>query len=387
MSFPRSTGYKAPLREAVLALALIVLSATGCRTTAPAAIEAAPWITGWDKPEANPVLSADSTYRFVDPHSGAGVAWQRADVFNPGAVTQGDSVYLLFRAEDDPAARLGHRTSRIGLAASADGLAFVRDAQPVLYPDPDDASAAYEYPGGCEDPRVVRTPEGRFLMHYTAWNRDVARLSVATSDDLRTWTKHGPAFEHAYGGRFHDTWTKSGSVVCGLDDDGHLVAAEIDGRYWMYWGDAVVGLAYSDDLLDWTPVLNADSTLFDPLPRRPGHFDSGLSEPGPPAILTEAGILVLYNGKNAEQDSLRDRAIPAGAYCTGQALFDATDPSRLLARQGEPFLKPDLPHEITGQYASGTTFAEGLVRFRGRWWLYYGTADSMVGVAVAGTAD
>jgi predicted GH43/DUF377 family glycosyl hydrolase len=46
-------------------------------------------------------------------------------------------------------------------------------------------------------------------------------------------------------------------------------------------------------------------------------------------------------------------------------------------------LKPSLPHEITGQYAAGTTFSEGLVFFKGKWYLYYGTADSFIGVAIA----
>jgi predicted GH43/DUF377 family glycosyl hydrolase len=41
-----------------------------------------------------------------------------------------------------------------------------------------------------------------------------------------------------------------------------------------------------------------------------------------------------------------------------------------------------LPHEMTGQYSSGTTFSEGLVFFRGKWFLYYGTADSFVGLAI-----
>ena len=340
-----------------------------------------PWLSGWHKPAANPILRADSSYRFTDPISGREVRCQRADVFNPGAVVRGDSVYLFFRAEDNPRAILGERTSRIGLAVSGDGLHFERRPAPVLYPA-DDAQRPYEYPGGCEDPRVVALPDGRYLMLYTAWNRDVARLSAATSRNLIHWTKHGPVFEAAYGGKFHDTWSKSGSVVTRLTEEGRLQATPINGKYWMYWGDAVVGLAYSDDLLNWTPVLNPDSTLFDPLPTRPGHFDSGLSEPGPPALLTDAGILVLYNGKNAT-DSLRAPTIAPGAYCGGQALFSADDPTRLLERQAEPFICPDLPHEVSGQYASGTTFIQGLVHFRGRWFLYYGTADSMVGLAIA----
>ena len=50
---------------------------------------------------------------------------------------------------------------------------------------------------------------------------------------------------------------------------------------------------------------------------------------------------------------------------------------------GAPVLKPELPYEKTGQYAAGTTFAEGLVYFRNQWFLYYGCADSLVAVATA----
>ncbi|MBB4079806.1 putative GH43/DUF377 family glycosyl hydrolase [Lewinella aquimaris] len=368
-------------------LPLLFLCLVACRTENPPGSNStttttvSPWLTGFEKPAENPILQADSTYTFLDPITEQTVRWQRADVFNPGAVVRGDSVYLLFRAEDNPRAILGRRTSRIGLAASADGIHFERRPEPVLYPARDN-NQEFEEPGGCEDPRVVELEDGTYLMLYTGWNQDVARLCSATSDDLLTWQKHGPVFQDAYGGKFHDTWSKSGSVVCKLDADGHLVATPVNGKYWMYWGDAVVGLAYSDNLLDWTPVLNPDSTLYDPLPRRPGTFDSGLSEPGPPALLTDAGILVLYNGKNEMADSLRYMDTGPGAYCGGQALFSAEDPTKLIDRMEEPFICPSLPHEMTGQYASGTTFIEGLVYFKDKWFLYYGTADSMVGVAV-----
>jgi predicted GH43/DUF377 family glycosyl hydrolase len=48
-----------------------------------------------------------------------------------------------------------------------------------------------------------------------------------------------------------------------------------------------------------------------------------------------------------------------------------------------PFIRPTRDYERTGQYPEGTTFIEGLVPFKGRWFLYYGTADSRVGVAVS----
>ncbi|MBL7762537.1 MAG: hypothetical protein JNL23_03845, partial [Chitinophagaceae bacterium] len=99
------------------------------------------------------------------------------------------------------------------------------------------------------------------------------------------------------------------------------------------------------------------------------------------AIITDKGIVLLYNGRNAT-DERADPNIPKGMYSVGQAIFDPNDPGKLIERSDNYFLKPDLPHEITGQYTAGTTFAEGLVYFKDKWFLYYGTADSFVGLAV-----
>ena len=59
------------------------------------------------------------------------------------------------------------------------------------------------------------------------------------------------------------------------------------------------------------------------------------------------------------------------------------DPKKLIEQTDAPVLKPELPYEKTGQYAAGTTFAEGLVWFHNQWFLYYGCADSLVAVATA----
>jgi beta-1,2-mannosidase len=339
-----------------------------------------PWqMTGFVKPVFNPIMQADSSFTFFCPVKKETVQWQKADVFNPAAVVRNGKVYILFRAEDIPDTAIGMRTSRIGLAVSKDGLHFKKMKEPVLYPD-SSRFMQYDYPGGCEDPRIVEKEDGTYVLLYTSWNRDVARLSVATSTDLFHWEKKGPAFLKAYNGKFLNTWSKSGSVVT-RQVKKKIIAAKVNGKYWMYWGENPMYLASSENLIDWIPVVDGQQELVKVMQSREKKFDSQLTEPGPPALITDKGILLLYNGKNIENENA-DPLLPQGTYCGGQALFDSNDPSKLLERCDNYFIKPDLPHEIKGQYKAGTTFTEGLVFFKGKWFLYYGTADSMVGVAV-----
>lgn len=334
---------------------------------------------GFIKPAFNPIMQADSSYYFFDPLKKELVQWQKADVFNPAAIVRKGKVYILFRAEDIPGTAIGMRTSRIGLAVSKDGLHFKKMKNPVLFPD-SSAFMKYDYPGGCEDPRIVEKDDGTYVLLYTSWNREVARLSVATSPDLVHWKKQGPAFAKAYEGKFLNVWSKSGSIVTKLIKK-KIIATKVNGKYWMYWGENPMYIASSDNCIDWTPVINEQQELVIALQPRAKKFDSHLTEPGPPALITEKGILLIYNGRNIENENT-DPALPGGTYCGGQALFDIRDPSKLIDRSDSYFIKPDLPHEIKGQYMAGTTFTEGLVLFKGKWFLYYGTADSMVGVAV-----
>jgi predicted GH43/DUF377 family glycosyl hydrolase len=215
------------------------------------------------------------------------------------------------------------------------------------------------------------------VITYTQWNRITYSIGIATSKDLVHWTKFGPAFLGSEKGKYDHLQYKSGGIVTQLHE-GRLLAVRIRGVYWMYWGEGAIHLATSPDLIHWTPVEGAAGNPVEVLTRRPGHFDSGFPEVGPPPLLTAAGIVVIYNGKNDPDHG--DPDLGPNAYAAGEALFAADDPSKLIARTAAPVLKPEQPFEKTGQYAAGTTFSEGLVRFHNRWLLYYGCADSAVGV-------
>ena len=129
------------------------------------------------------------------------IAWESNDTFNPAAALYNGEIVVLYRAEDKSGVGIGHRTSRLGYATSTDGTHFQREKTPVFYPD-NDSQKELEWPGGCEDPRIAVTDDGLYVMMYTQWNRHVPRLAVATSRNLKDWTKHGPAFAKAFDGKF-----------------------------------------------------------------------------------------------------------------------------------------------------------------------------------------
>ncbi|WDF56700.1 glycoside hydrolase family 130 protein [Mucilaginibacter sp. KACC 22063] len=335
---------------------------------------------GFTRPaNVNPIISPDVNSKFLDPMSDKRVGWEAFYTFNPAATVKNGRVVVLYRSEDMTGDSIGTRTSRIGYAESSDGLTFKRSGKPVLYPG-DDSQKEFEWPGGCEDPRVAVTEDGTYVMFYTQWNRKVPRLGVATSKDLKTWVKHGPIFRKFYNGKYADIPNKSASILTQLKN-GKVVIAKVNGKYWMYWGELHVFAATSTNLVDWKPVTNTNGELKWLISPRKGYFDSDLTECGPPALLTKNGIILFYNGKNHPGDG-GDKRFNGNSYCAGQVLFSLKDPTKAIARLDVPFLRPMEPFEKSGQYVNGTVFIEGLVYFKQKWFLYYGCADSKVGVAV-----
>ncbi len=305
----------------------------------------------WRRASETPILSPQGT------------SWESAGVFNPAVtVLRNESaersaegmpfgkIVMLYRAQDAAG------TSRIGYAESMDGgRHFTRRAEPVLSPETD-----YEKDGGVEDPRLQKFGDTYYLT-YTGYNKKDAQLCLATSKDLIHWERKGVILP-AYKGNWNVAWTKSGAIV----------PEKIGGKYWMYWlGTAAgetdqMGLSYSEDLIHWT-----EATQTPVLPRRPGKFDSRVVEPGPPPILTPAGIVLVYNGAD-------DKLV----YRTGVAVFDRADPRKLISRTDEPVFAPEKEWEKVGQVPN-VVFVEGMVKWGGKFLFYYGGADKSVGVAEA----
>jgi len=310
-----------------------------------AAVQFSPPFGSWARLSSQPVIFPQ------------GSGFESAGTFNPAVVEQDGKIVMIYRAQDKKG------TSRLGYAVSADGIHFQRSTDPVLGPE-----APYEKGGGTEDPRLVKI-KGIYYLTYTGYNnvdgvgrgkRD-AQLCLATSKDLLHWVRQGVILP-AYRGAWNVGWTKSGAIL----------AEKVNGKYWMYYlGDAndtagQMGVASSDDLLHWTSALNRP--VISP---RPKCFDSKVTEPGPPPVMTPEGILLVYNGAD---DNL--------VYSTGWLLFDKTDPTKVIARSDKPLFRPVEIWEKIGQVPN-VVFVEGLVRRGKRWLFYYGGADKDIGAAAA----
>ena len=335
----------------------------------------------------NPILKPSPDLSFTDPITGNKVKWEERNVLNPTAIVKDDKVYMFYRAQD----LLG--TSRIGMAISDDGLHFVKMKAPIFYPANDEmkvfewnykkSEAEQEnseecyfcYFDGVEDPRIVESDTGEYFMTYTSYDGKTARLSIASSKDLKTWKKHGLVLKDE---KFKDTWSKAGAIVS--EQIGNkIVAKKINGSYWMYFGDTSLFMASSSDLINWTVAENEESgNKIAVLNPRMGYFDSRLVEPGPYALMKEEGILLIYNASNAA--NFNDPTLPKFTYAAGQALFDKDAPYKLIERTESHFIKPDKDYEKVGE-VNEVCFVEGLVYFKDTWFLYYGTADSKIAVA------
>jgi len=277
-------------------------------------------------------------------------SFEKACVYNPAAIVKDGKVFLLYRAEDG---YYDTYISRVGLAISEDGFHFERHPNnPIISPDTNEENR------GIEDLRLIQTDDKYFLT-YTAYagmseQRHDIKLSGAFSDNLLQWEKIGILVPG---------WEKAGAIIQNY---------KWKDNYVMYFGEGKLKIALSKNLQNWDivekPVLEA----------REGYFDDFLVEGGPPPVVIDQGILVIYNSAKGDI-GYRDQK-ESISYAPGFAVFDKNNPTRLIFRSDKPILEPTEYWEQYGK-VNYVIFANGLVYFKNKWLLYYGGADKSIGVA------
>ncbi len=269
-------------------------------------------------------------------------------VFNAGAVRLPDGeTLLLCRVED----RRG--LSHLCAARSKNGINGWRiDAQATLVANP------REYPEeiwGIEDPRITYVPElGKFAVAYTSFARGGPGVSLALTNDFRTFERFGV-------------------IMPPEDKDAALLPRRING-YWamihrpVTTTGAHMWISYSPDLQHWGShkvILEA---------RRGGWWDANKIGLCSPPIETPKGWLTIYHGvRNTASGSI---------YRLGLALFDLEHPEICLQRGDSWIFGPEASYERVGDvndvvFPCGQTIDQDGDTIN----LYYGAADSCIALA------
>ncbi len=274
-----------------------------------------------------------------------------AAVFNPGVADLGEEMVLLVRVED----RRG--VSHLRVARSRNGVDGWRIADdPLLAPDHP------HYPfeeWGCEDARITRLDTGLWIIAYTAYSRYGPTVALATTEDFTSATRLG-------------------AVLSPLNKDAAVFPSKVNDQWVMLHRPVAGGQEHiwyilgHEDLVHWSlpGVL---------LPERGGPWWDGLKVGvGSPPIRTEEGWLLIYHGVKEVAGLL--------VYRLGLALLDLRDPRRLIRRAAQWVFAPEADYEKQG-FAPNCVYTCGAVPRGDEIWMYYGCADTCIGLATAKTAD
>jgi beta-1,4-mannooligosaccharide/beta-1,4-mannosyl-N-acetylglucosamine phosphorylase len=283
-----------------------------------------------------------------------------SSVFNPGAIRVGDDHLLMLRVQTRG------RETRFLIAASADGVQYQVRPEVVQFRGLERVRETIYH---SYDARLTEI-EGLYYVMFAMDMDAGCRLGLATTTDFRVFdflgivseddTRNGVLFPQRFGGKY-----------LRLDRPNR---AKLEGGPTS--GD-VIWLSESDDLLTWKAVSPIIEGRF--------HYWDELIGPGAPPIKTRLGWLCLYHGVATHFAS-------SNIYQAGVFVLDLKNPARVLARSALNILEPREPYELTGQvpnvvFPSGAIVrevdAEGYARLDSEVLVYYGAADTVVGLATA----
>jgi predicted GH43/DUF377 family glycosyl hydrolase len=156
--------------------------------------------------------------------------------------------------------------------------------------------------------------------------------------------------------------------------DGVLIPRRIGGRcYALLRVFPSIQVSSSSDLRTWS----LPRTLLEPIE---GTWEGERIGAGPPPVETPWGWLLLYHGNEYYRVEGNQRH-----YRVGLAVLDREDPARVLYRHPEPIFVPRAPYETAGPVGN-VVFPTGLIAREGLYYLYYGAADGVIGLATAPVA-
>jgi beta-1,2-mannobiose phosphorylase / 1,2-beta-oligomannan phosphorylase len=232
---------------------------------------------------------------------------------------------------------------------------------------------------GVEDPRITFVPRlGLYLMAYTGYGPEGPRVAIAASPDLARWERYGLA---RFGSALNAFANKDGTFL-------PEPVAGPDGRP----AYALIHRPANEERPGiWISFAPADEVEQDPrsIVRPEGHRPVAYPEQpweelkigaGPPPMRTPEGWLLVYHGVSGKLVPGTDLQ-PSLRYSAGGLLLHPDEVWRVIARTREPLLEPEAVEEQMG-IVPNVVFPTGLdERGEGTADVYYGMADSRIGVA------
>ena len=342
-------------------------------------------------------LQRIATIMEPDPHN-PHEAW---GVLNPASARSQDGELYLY-----PRVVAEGNYSRIGIArvhfdAAGDPAGVTRLGY-VLEPE-EEYERSERSAGGVEDPRVTYVePLGRWVMAYTAVSRLGPRIAIAVSVDLFHWERLGLLqYEPTGSVDFNLYDNKDGMLFPDvvLDPVGKPALAILHRpRYLIHQADGTVLLEVPGDVQEeresiWIAYISLERARDDirnlvqvyapellAVPEEP--WESVKIGGGAPPLRVPQGWLTFYHGVSGTVSL--DPSVPKSVrYSAGAMVLDAERPTRILYRSPQPVLEPEEHGEQEG-IVPNVVFPTAVDRRDDRRVdVYYGMADSRIGVARA----
>jgi beta-1,4-mannooligosaccharide/beta-1,4-mannosyl-N-acetylglucosamine phosphorylase len=301
-----------------------------------------------------PAGCSDAVWRHDgNPITGWNPTKSTARIFNSAVVGYNGAFMGVFRAD--------HRDGKANLhvGSSRDGVHWDIDDEIIRWKD--EHGDAYD-PYYAYDPRLVRIDGVYYVMWCTEFGGGPS-IGLGMTEDFKTFTRLDNVF-----------------LPC--NRNGVLFPRRINGAYRMLsrpsdtghtpFGDIFV--SESPDLIHWGRHRKVMS-------RGASGWWQGLKiGAGPIPIETTEGWMLIYHGVVNTCNGY--------VYSMGAALLDIDEPSKVLYRARDYLLTPEKPYETTG-FVPNVAFPCAALcdAATGRIAIYYGAADTYVGIAYTTIRD
>ncbi|MEI6695801.1 MAG: glycoside hydrolase family 130 protein [Bacteroidota bacterium] len=280
-------------------------------------------------------------------------------VFNPGAIKFEDKYLLMLRVQSRS------RETFMVMAESENGIDFKVENKIVDFKGIEKVKEKIYH---IYDARISKI-EGVYYIMFAMDMDGGCQLGLGKTLDFKSFEfmgltsnediRNGVLFPEKVNGNYlrmdrpnrsrHDNGTTSGSTI---------------------W------LSKSDDLLNWEPLAPLIDGRF--------HYWDEFIGSGPPPVKTRKGWLHIYHGVAGHFGS-------SNIYQAGVMLLDLNDPSKVISRSWCNILEPRELYELTGQVPN-VVFPSGMIVMKydkegyalpeSEVYVYYGAADTSVGLAV-----